>query len=384
MFKKTLVFVDSIDGHNLEYINHLYTGALLKDNDYVFILPISFLEVSNKFIWPNCSNIVIELFEDSLISKYNNKILKALKICRLIQKKVSIHNCNSVFLISLMNAMPFLPFLLKGSVKISGIIYKVFLYRWKHSSIIVRFADVLKYILFSNFNNFYRIYLLNDSLAPVFLNKKYKTSVFSYLVDPIVPLSVNGLQDFRKDLNISPEKIVFLHFGALTSRKGTIEILEAICLIDDYTLSKCSFIFAGVVFNDIKDIFYELVNIINKKTKIIIFDRFCDYEFLGSLCVASNYVLIPYKNFEQSSGVLGYAAQFNIPVVGPSSGLLGKLIKKNKLGFTINDITSSSLANFINNSKNNKNFIPNNYLDNRTVSTFIGTIFMGVNSRYEI
>jgi hypothetical protein len=94
--------------------------------------------------------------------------------------------------------------------------------------------------------------------------------------------------------------------------------------------------------------------------------------------------LIPYKNSEQSSGVLGYAAQFNIPVVGPSSGLLGKLIKKNKLGYTINDITSASLAYFISNSKNNENIIINNYLDNRTVSTFIETIFMGVNSSYEI
>lgn len=43
---------------------------------------------------------------------------------------------------------------------------------------------------------------------------------------------------------------------------------------------------------------------------------------------------MPYHLTSLSSGVFGYAAVFNKPVIGPDNGLIGKLIQKYELGIT--------------------------------------------------
>ena len=44
------------------------------------------------------------------------------------------------------------------------------------------------------------------------------------------------------------------------------------------------------------------------------------------------------------SRVEGHAANYGTPVIGPSQGLVGKLIRRNKLGIALNIITPSALA----------------------------------------
>jgi hypothetical protein len=382
MCKKTLFFIDSIDGHLLEYTHHLYVGALSMEGTFIFILPRKFLQVSHNLEWPTSSNIIIDLIDDNLYANNKFKLLKSFNLSRLVRKKVKEHTCNSVFFLSLMSVMPFIPLFLNKKIKISGIVYKIFLYRWKSSSVVVKFLDWLKYFLFARTRHFSRVFILNDEVAPTYLNNKFNTNVFCYLIDPILPLSISLISDLRGKLNIEQEKMVFLHFGALSNRKGTIEILKSILLVDDSVLKRSYFIFAGVVLDDIKHEFYEWINLIGKKTEILVFDKFCDYHFIGSLCLTSNYILIPYKNPEQSSGVLGYAAQFNKPVVGPRFGLLGKLIKRNNLGYLVDDISYNGLAIFFNNIDNIGQYSFNSYLESRTVSNFIKVIYNRADSNY--
>ena len=376
MYKRTLIFDDSIEGHHLEYIHHLYMGAVeKKEEEYVFILTPAFKQICEKLTWPKSSNIILDYISEEDLNMINkNKLRKAFYLSKIIQVKVKRYNVSNVFLITLMSAMPFLPFFINRKVKISGIIYLIYLYRWKFSPLPIRITDVIKNLILSKCKNFEYVYLLNDRGAPIYLNKKYRTSVYRYLPDPFVPLSFTKLKNLREELNIHPEKIICLHFGALTERKGTLEFLRAITFANKDILSKCCFIFAGKVYDDIKDSFYLLKNEVEKKTQIIIFDKFCNYDFIGSLCLSSNYIFIPYKNSEQSSGVLGYAAQFNIPVIGPRSGLLGKIIKKYNLGFLIKYPSVECLAKFINNIENLEFKGNTNYIRDNTVSNFINTI----------
>ena len=271
--------------------------------------------------------------------------------------------------------MPFLPFFVNKKIKISGIVYLIYLYRWKNASFQVRLLDVIKYLIFANIKKFEKIYLLNDRIAPVYLNKKFKTNVFSYLPDPFTPLSIEKNRNLRNELNIPVEKIICIHFGALTARKGTLELMQAITLAQESALNKCCFIFAGEIYNDIKKSFYQLAKQAEKMTQIIIIDQFCDYEFIGSLCLTSDFILIPYKDSEQSSGVIGYAAQFGIPVVGPGWGLLGKLIKRNNLGFLLKNTSAFEITNFINNIERFSFSTKTNYIQNNTVIQFTNTIF---------
>ena len=58
-------------------------------------------------------------------------------------------------------------------------------------------------------------------------------------------------------MNIDQSKLVFLHMGDMRKRKGTIDILDSIPLINVELYDKLCFIFAGKISNEIKETFYQ-------------------------------------------------------------------------------------------------------------------------------
>lgn len=377
MKKKTLYFDDVIEGHHLEYLHHLYIKAGEKKLEYsIFVVHPDFSNVKNKFHWPDFSNVTLLLIDDTDIKKLRSwTVFRSFTLCRLLKKLIEFHNPTNVFLISLMSFIPFIPLFVNKKVRLSGIVYLIYLYRWGKASIITQLFDSIKYLIFSNFKIFESIYLLNDKIAPIYLNKKFKTDVFKYLPDPFVPINEDKIRNLRDELLIGNDKILCLHFGAMTERKGTLEILKAILEVEPEKISRYCFIFAGKISADIKEDFYSLSNEVKAKTQIIIYDDYIDYNFIGSLCITSDFVLIPYKNTEQSSGVICYSAQFEVPVVGPRIGLLGKIIKRNKLGILLDNSSVESIKKFLNNTEDNKYLVKSNYLKNNTISQFVNIIF---------
>ena len=116
------------------------------------------------------------------------------------------------------------------------------------------------------------------------------------------------------------------------------------CICYD-TLNKYDIITS--VIEDIKKDFYEKIEKLKNNVQIIVFDQFCEYSIFAELCTIADYIIIPYKNTAQSSGICSYAAQFKVPVIGPAEGLLGTLIRDNGLGYTINGINAEKIARFI-------------------------------------
>ncbi len=374
---KTLIFDDSVEGHHLEYIHHIYLHCVsLNDRLFVFILPYDFELVSTKLHWPKCDNIIIHLISKNELTKLeSSSIYSSFFRTLYLRNAIRKYDCTNVFLISLMSFMPFLPFLINRRVKISGIVYLIYLYRWYDSKWHIRFGDILKYIIFSQSKVFKRIFLLNDSIAPVYLNRKFKTNVFKYLPDPFMSVPNVEFKNLRTEIGITDDKIVCLHFGALTERKGTIEILKAIKAADSDVMHKCCFIFAGKIYADIEELFYSLATEVNKKTQIIIYNEFCDYDFIASLCLSSDFLLMPYKVASQSSGVLAYGARFGVPVVGPGFGLIGKLIKRHNLGITLDNTSAREIEIFFNSIETTKYVVATSYIRDKTVADFVEKIF---------
>ncbi len=375
--KTTIVFDSSVEGHHLEYLNHFYNHAVkLKQEKFVFCLPREFQEIANKLIWPASDTIQIVLFDQFITSKLNKgSFTKAYYLSRYLRTLVKEKKATDVFAISLMELMPFIPFFLYKRVKISGIIYLIYLYRWKKSSIINKAIDVLKYLIFSRLGVFKNVFLLNDTIAPRYLNKKFNTNVFKYLPDPLMITSFDPLNNLKLHYQISDDKIVCLHFGALAERKGTLDILEAILETDKSHIIKFTFIFAGRVSLDIKQRFYELLAKAKMKTNIIVIDEYVDYGFICNICQISDFVIIPYKNTAQSSGVIAYCAQFNVPVVGPRTGLLGKIIKRNRLGILLENSSVECIRIFFNDPERYTYTLKTNYVKNNTISNFVNIVF---------
>ena len=136
---------------------------------------------------------------------------------------------------------------------------------------------------------------------------------------------------------------MFIHFGALAERKGTIQIIDSLQFLSKEECERYVFVFAGRVFPDIKEAFYAGVAKYQSSVCIHVKDEFCSFEYLAALCDACDAILMPYLETAQSSGVIGYAAQFGKPVIAPDEGLVGKLVQNYQLGITCN-CSAESLA----------------------------------------
>ena len=342
-----LIFDSEISGHHLEYIHHLHDAAVIDtQNQYIFIVNNKFDTVKNKLIWKESNNIrMVSLSNEEQKKCFTkNLLLASWYKSLLIRKYVKAFNANQVWLIMLMQLMPFLPFLIKNKIKITGVLYRIYLYEKEKMTSIRSFLEFIRYKLLIANSSVKNILVLNDKRGTEILNRKYKTNKFRYIPDPVPSINETRLRNIRSDFGITQNDILYLHFGGLNRRKGTLDIMEAIDLLSSEDLKSKVFIFAGKIDDNIKKEFYELKKKNEYKSKIIVFDEFCSYEFINNLCFSCDCILVPYHNTNQSSGVIGYAGYFKKPVIAPSKGLLGYLVREYNLGITLQEMDNQNLS----------------------------------------
>ena len=194
-------------------------------------------------------------------------------------------------------------------------------------------------------------------------NVSIKTTSSSYKIN-------SQLEDIKEDLNISKQDNLFIQIGQLSFRKGTLEILDALRLMSSDEVEHNYFFFAGKVASEIHESFYSKVDQLKDKgVHLYIKDEFVSFEFLNSLCSSCDCMLTPYKNTSQSSGAIGYAAQYGKPVIGPSKGLLGYLIKHYKLGYQVNMVCAKELYQAITSFKRVP--VPDDYVKDNQMNDFL-------------
>lgn len=328
-----IIFTIKESGHNLEYLHHIYEECLLNSNKYVFLVPERIRPNLGNFKWESNNRVVFDFIPSEIQRKCisSNILVNSYNISKLLKRKVKEYNADEIFAITIMALMPFAAIMIPS--KISGIVYGIYLYNWKRMSYLRKIANVSRYLIFGNLKKFHKILILNDKSSSFYLNKLYKTDKFLFLPDPFVAINRNNIYKFREKYNIPHSTCLFVHFGAIEKRKGTLNILESIEYMPEEIKKKSYFVIAGKIKDDIRvDIYERVKKIVNPN--LLIIDKFCTYDDLASMCQACNAILMPYLEYDKSSGLLGYASQFSKPVIGISNGLIGKLIKKYKLGLT--------------------------------------------------
>lgn len=342
-----IIFTPEIKGHFLEYIHHFHSMSIEEEsNEFIFLLPDSFANISSNLDWPKAKNIKFEFFDEKIIENGHKNKYGSLgyswDICRVISNCGKKYHTKAVFTTLLIGMLPFAPLLLRG-YEISGIIYRIFIYDRKRRSKISLLKDKLKYFLLVHSKVFKTAFLLNTKYATLLLNRLYCTDKFDYIPDPLMPIKIDSSFNIRNMYGIPLQSKLFVHFGAMNTNKSTLEVLNSIKELPDKDKSNYYFIFAGKVEKDIKAQFYQLYNDIKGTKNVIVKDEFCSYSFFGSLCEACDAIIIPYKRTAQSSGLIGYSSQFGKPVIAPNEGLLGELVKYYKLGLTIGEVNSQNL-----------------------------------------
>ena len=341
-----MLFETDLKGHRMEYIHHIYLGMLEHNNDeYIIVVPKDFEEKKKLYEWPLAEHIKFIYIQERNIchNEPNGLIQYSLYLTKILAKYIKQEKVDCVFLISLIGYIVALPFLISPKVKVVGIIYNIYLYIWDSISWKNRLQNIIKYIFMRMTPCLKTVFILNDNTAAFKINKLYLTNKFKYINDPYNELNYEP-HSLRNELKIADDEKVFLHFGGLAKRKGTLDILNAIALLPIEQRKKSVFIFAGKIYDELKDEFNRIRRTLPDDARLLIFDEFCTNEFFADLCISSDFVLAPYHITNCSSGLFAYAATYGIPVIGPDGGLLGNLIKQYKLGTTLSNITPECIA----------------------------------------
>lgn len=341
-----IVFTHMLEGHHLEYIHHVYQMAYGdKGNRYVFLLPISFVNIKEKFEWKKAEHITFDLFEEDLKQEKRSKpIRESFYWSRFVAKVAKKYKADYVFANMVILFVPFAPIFMCKPTKIVGVIYRIYLHDIMDRSGMSVLQDKLKFWIMAHTRVFHRMLVLNDSTSADRLNVLYKTNKYVPISDPYVPIEIEKPEDVRSEYGISHDKTLFVHFGAMNGNKATIEILRSLLALPDEERRKYAFFFAGRVSDGIRDRFYALLAEVRDKVQVVVKDEFCSYEFFASLCLSCNAILTPYKRTAQSSGLIGYASQFGKPVIAVNRGLLGQLVREYELGILIDDNAPDSLV----------------------------------------
>lgn len=367
---KYIIFTTVTEGHNIEYIHHVYQKfQYMPEHELYICVPDSFEERKNLLVWACCPNIKFSYFK-TFPTETSHSLKESWKAAHILKQKCIEIKPDHVILVTLMSVMPFILWIIPKGITLSGIIYNIYLYLWHEDSSLKRMEDLVKYFLISKSRRITKAFILNDSISAMILNKKWRTRKFCYLPDPFLPMDKTSLKNVRKEYGISDDKLVFLHFGSINKRKGAIEILESIERMTNEQSQNCCFIFAGVIRDEIRELFYQKYHSLKEKTQILVFDQFCSYEFIGNLCKSSDYLLLPYKNTSFSSGVIAYGIQFGIPVIVRDKGLVPKLVRRYHMGILIKgDFVASFIEKLPLLAKKNME-VSKKYLCNHTVEQF--------------
>lgn len=334
---RVLFYFYTLAGHNIEYFSHLFRAAKVqKDRVSIFVVPNSEW-LSNHSEFKSDDNIIIEYFDADKIYS-GNSLHNYWRQYKLIKRVIKKHKPSDLFFEYLMQNI-FTIFLMSfKKISFHGIIYKIFL-RESGSHI----TGKTQYFIFALTRSLKSVFILNDQRSTELLNKKYGVNKFKFLPDPIQ----DKYEELSSAVDYNGEPIKIVHLGALSKRKGVLEILKLALKLEETGCEKFHFTIGGKIDKDIVDEFNVLADKL-KESKIITFILgFISYEAFHQQIAESHFILMPYNKVTQSSGLIGFGALYEKPLLYPQYGLIGEICANYQLGFVLNGVDSDSMYEFL-------------------------------------
>lgn len=176
-----------------------------------------------------------------------------------------------------------------------------------------------------------------DEFAVEYMKDSRDKSKLTYVPDPIDPnIPQTNTGRMRQHLKVESDRIIFLIFGSLSERKGIKKVLQAIDLVPSIYHPRVCLMLVGVDKFSIHDT-KENVRQISKRlpVQIVTYYQFVSPARMNEYFQLADVVLVPYQHHVGMSGVLLHAASAQKPVLASNYGLIGKVVKDNHLGITV-------------------------------------------------
>lgn len=352
---KILFFDIQITGHHSEYIGHIIDYLVSNGcgtDTYFFVVHPEFEDkfplickktvALSNFHWILCT--YEEFYNCGNVSAFKNSFTSLRLVNKYAKKLQADHVCLLLFNIFQLGLI-----FCRTSYTVSGILFLQF-YRMEKKQLKDKIKYYRKYLTTKllTFNpKIKRVFILNDDKTVCYLNKEFKTSIFEMLPDPIPVLTPLPYFDIYEHYNIERHRKIFLHIGALGNRKGTFEVVESAQEIPIEKQHETAILLVGKIDEPEREQ-YLLESIEksqqNSQVTLLWDNQFVSSEMMKSLFEQCYVILIPYKNAEASSGILGHAAAANKLVIATKSGLLEEIVNDNQLGILVEKVDSTHIA----------------------------------------
>lgn len=187
-----------------------------------------------------------------------------------------------------------------------------------------------------------------DPFVESFLKPNPGSGQLRYLPDPVDLTAFRQPEqdepELRLQLGIDPDRRICLIFGALTTRKGIYQLLDAVTQLPERVCQQLCLLFVGE--SKIQSELEERIAALCGQQPVQVVRR---YEFISDTEIPqyfklANIISALYQRHVGSSGILLLAAAAQKPVLGTDYGLMGELIRRYRLGLAVDSTQPAAIA----------------------------------------
>ncbi|MDJ0737488.1 MAG: glycosyltransferase family 4 protein [Nostocaceae cyanobacterium] len=362
--RKIMLFDLSIRGHHPNYIQHLikywqqqeFSGSLDIVVSPKFLTEhAEVVELAAKDNGVNINFVAITEEEENLLNSRKSRFQRALrnfKEWQILCKYAKILKANHCLVMYFDTCEVPLGFGAKSPCPFSGIYFRpTFHYNefaqyhpsWKDSLQQWREKLFLSRILQNpNLKNLFCL----DPFVVKHLDKFNSHVKGVPLPDPVetFPDSQLNSGNLRENLGIDAKRKIFLLFGALTTRKGIYQLLDAISALSPELCQKMCLLLVGEsnIEAQLKSRIAEICE--SKPVQIISRYEFISEQEIPAYFQLADVVLSPYQRHVGMSGILLLAAAAQKPVLSSDYGLMGEIVRRYELGLTVDSTVPKEIS----------------------------------------
>lgn len=352
---KKLIFDIDITGHHSEYIGHLVDYLNEKKTDetiYIFIVhpefSLHFPDIVDKA--RQIKNVYWKQIKpkEFYMSKRFGTALSSFIEFKIVNSYAKELRVDHVYLLNF-HSLKFPGMIFRPEYKISSILFHTF-HRLKRESINEKILFYKRFYITKyccKNPNLKSVFILNDKSTVGLMNKEFKSNQFKMLPDPIPTLRAIPNFNIYEYFGIKKNRKIFLHIGSLGNIKGTLEVLSSAKHINLDCQKNVTILLVGKarLLSD-EALYTNRIKEINRDTEVqaIWNNNFVSNDIMKSLFDNCDAVLLPYKNTEFSSGILGHAAASGKTVIATGQGLIEELVSNYNLGMLLNEPTEINIA----------------------------------------
>lgn len=147
-------------------------------------------------------------------------------------------------------------------------------------------------------------------------------------------------------LRIGSDRRSFLMLGALATRRGVHEVLAAFQALPPDVGRRSVLMLAGTVNSADRTAIMAAVAALRSETEVqvVVDERRIRERELMSYFHLADVVLVTHRRHVGSSGTLLHAAAAGRPVIATRSGLIGELVRRHSLGWTVDATSPTAIA----------------------------------------